>query len=367
MVKSEKSKKMNRFIFVLIFPFIFAFLSFSPLLAQSVDPQTDPGAQVASLSQQADTIRQQIKNLDTDLEIAVEGHNAAKLEFDRLTLELADSRALLDRLQAEQALQHQIFDDRLIAVYKTGDINFLNIILSSQSLEELLSQITYISRINEEDIKLEHQLKERADTIAGLTEQIDDKRNAQMVLEKKLAIQKEDIERKIEERRHSLQQVDAQVKQILDQEAERQRAEAARAASEKEALLQHLRVSDEVQKQVVETAFRYLGVPYVWGGESPEGMDCSGLTKYVYRQHGIDLPHNAAMQFKLGTPVEVKDLQPGDLLFWGPGDPHHVAMYIGNGKYIEAPNFDEVVCISDFQVDEDYAGARRFELKLREP
>ena len=317
MIQSHKYKKMSRYIFVLIFPFLLVFVSFSPLKAQSLDPQTDAGAQMASLSQQADAIRQQIEHLDTDLEIAVESHNAAKVEFDRLTLELADSRSLLERLLAEQAQQRQIFNDRLIAVYKSGDINFLNIILSSQSLDELLSQITYISRINEEDVKLELQLKDRSEAISQLTEQIDDKRNSQMILEKKLAVQKEDIEGRLEERRESLQQIDAQVKQILDQEAARQRAEAARAATEKEALLQDLRVSDKVQKQVVETALQYLGVPYVWGGESPEGFDCSGLTKYVYRQHGIDLPHNAAMQFKLGTPVEVSDLQAGGFTFLG--------------------------------------------------
>jgi cell wall-associated NlpC family hydrolase len=110
---------------------------------------------------------------------------------------------------------------------------------------------------------------------------------------------------------------------------------------------------------VVGVAMRYLGVPYVWGGASPAGFDCSGLTMYVYAQVGVSLPHNAAAQYGYGSPVSRSDLQPGDLVFFdGLG---HVGLYIGGGNFIHAPHTGDVVKISSLSgwYAATYVGARR--------
>lgn len=334
------------------------------LLAQ-VDETAPPGGApaVSDLQAQADGIRVQIDSLNRDLEINIERHNATKVEFERLTQELADSRARLDMMLSEQHAQEELLNDRLVTVYKSGDVNVLSVIMNSNSLSDFLDQTLYIARVNEEDMKVEKQFAARTQEIAQITDQIDQKRSDQMQLETELTDQQGIIETKIAERQATLNQVDAQVKQILDQEAARRRAEQARIADEHQPLIDQLQFNNDLQRQVVLTALQYLGVPYVWGGESPSGFDCSGLTKYVFAQYGVDLPHFAASQFNMGTPVSLEDLQPGDLLFWGPGYPHHVAMYIGNNQYIEAPNFDEVVCVSTLVIDSDYAGARRYPLQ----
>lgn len=88
-------------------------------------------------------------------------------------------------------------------------------------------------------------------------------------------------------------------------------------------------------------------IPYVWGGESLKGMDCSGLTDYVY-QHaaGITLGHYTVNQESKVTKEAVSDAQPGDLLFWGSqGASYHVALYIGNNQYVAAPEPGEDVQI----------------------
>ncbi len=91
----------------------------------------------------------------------------------------------------------------------------------------------------------------------------------------------------------------------------------------------------------VREALTQLGVPYVWGGESAgKGFDCSGLTQWAYGKEGIDLPHDAAAQ-NIGQRVAESNLAPGDLAVWN----GHVAMYIGNGKMIEAPHTGDVVHI----------------------
>jgi cell wall-associated NlpC family hydrolase len=89
-----------------------------------------------------------------------------------------------------------------------------------------------------------------------------------------------------------------------------------------------------VAERVVELARKQLGVPYVWGGASPSGFDCSGLVMWVYGKVGVSLPHNAAALYSVGRPFKGEP-KPGDLVFFsGLG---HVGLYIGHGLFIHAP------------------------------
>jgi cell wall-associated NlpC family hydrolase len=97
----------------------------------------------------------------------------------------------------------------------------------------------------------------------------------------------------------------------------------------------------------IDIAQRYLGVPYVWGGESPSGFDCSGLLQHVYGQLGVRLPRVAADQARAGQPVaSLADARPGDLVAFGePVD--HIGIYAGNNLMVVAPKTGDVVKVQE--------------------
>jgi cell wall-associated NlpC family hydrolase len=103
-------------------------------------------------------------------------------------------------------------------------------------------------------------------------------------------------------------------------------------------LMQGAGVRAPLGQRVSQKAMRYQGVPYLYGGTTPQGFDCSGLIQYVYKQDGVDLPRTTHQQWSAGTRVNRQDLQPGDLVFFACGGQatSHSGLYLGNGKFIHA-------------------------------
>ncbi|MBQ7901496.1 MAG: C40 family peptidase [Clostridia bacterium] len=110
---------------------------------------------------------------------------------------------------------------------------------------------------------------------------------------------------------------------------------------------------------ITETAKLYIGTPYVYGGSTPSGFDCSGFVKYVYEIMGISLPRTSDSQAAAGTYVTKEELQPGDIVCFGSSSYiGHVGIYLGDGQFIHSPRTGLSVCISD--INDSFGGPFRY-------
>lgn len=168
------------------------------------------------------------------------------------------------------------------------------------------------------------------------------------------------------------QEVSNEIKRIAAEKAEAERKERIAKANAARSSSSYTTVetpqlsapaSSGRGQSIVNTAMKYLGVPYVWGGTSPSGFDCSGLVQYSCSKNGISVPRVAAAQRGSGRYVSRENLQPGDLVFFSNGGGvSHVGIYIGNGNMIHAPQTGDVVKISSINTSyrtSHYAGAVR--------
>ena len=119
----------------------------------------------------------------------------------------------------------------------------------------------------------------------------------------------------------------------------------------------------DIQMEICEYARQFVGNPYVWGGASlTKGADCSGFTLSVYIKYGVSLPHSSKAQANCGTRIDVSEVQPGDLVFYGGKNIHHVAMYIGNGQVVHAQSAKTGIVVTSMYYNTPTRAARILEI-----
>ena len=149
----------------------------------------------------------------------------------------------------------------------------------------------------------------------------------------------------------AMAQMDDIASDVIEQAAKAEAEAKAKAKAEK---------ASKVDK-TLKVAKNLIGTPYVYGGSTPAGFDCSGFTMYCYAKAGISLTHNAQAQYNQTKSVSTKDIKKGDLVFFGSGTGSitHVGIYVGNGKFIHSPQTGEYVRIDSLSSRSNFVGATR--------
>ena len=364
-------------------PIIVLFVALAAAFALAVGPASaDPD--IRDKQAQAQAILVELDQLDQSLAVAIEAYNYANVELDRIDGELdRNARHLVAARKSLKVSQRRIAK-RLRDLYVRGDADStLEVLLGSRSLDDVIARVEAIQRVSSQDARILAAVKRYKAEVVTHRRSLRESRSEQVGIVADRANQQASIEGQLAERQALYESVKDEIVQLQEAERRRQaalaaqaraRAQAAELAAQAAAQAPQTSVSTTTYdpgiipaapppdgtraSQVVAIALQYLGVPYVWGGMSPSGFDCSGLTAYAYAQIGISLPHHAASQYNLGVPVAYEDLQPADLVFFsGLG---HMGMYIGGGQFVHAPHTGDVVKISYMsERTGNFVGARR--------
>jgi peptidoglycan DL-endopeptidase CwlO len=271
--------------------------------------------------------------------------------------------------RANLVVAQKNLSQRLVSIYTARDNqSTLAVLLGATSIDDLVSRIESVQSVSKQDVTVVHQVVSFKHEITARQHTLVRDRKAQASLVRKRAAAKARISSQLGREHRLYDSIKGEIAHLIAMQRARQLA-LARQAQARLASYQtspsFAVPSDYVAPPtqyagVVGIAMQYLGVPYVWGGESPSGFDCSGFVAYVYAQMGVSLPHYTGAQWAVGAPVATSDLQPGDLVFFdGLG---HVGLYIGGGEFIHSPHTGDVVRIdslSESWYASTFDGARR--------
>jgi peptidoglycan DL-endopeptidase CwlO len=325
----------------------------------------------------------QINTIGRNLEGVVQQYDGAQVELQRVKGSLHRNEFALHVARGNLHAAQQRLMKRLYSLYVNGAPSTIDVIAGAKSLSEMLDRAESAQVLSNQDAALGRQALHFERNVQRRERQLTKLKAKREATVASLASKRQQINDALAQQKQLLSSIHTTIQNLQQQEAAREariaaaaaarlraelaarRAAAARAAAAQQAAPASAPaapatppstsgvVAPPVSVPVTPTgaghpaaasiAMRYLGVPYVWGGSSPRGFDCSGLVMYVYAQLGISLAHYTGAQWSATIPISQSQAQPGDLVFFN--GVSHVGIYIGGGQMVNAPHTGAVVRI----------------------
>ena len=324
----------------------------------------------------------EVAELDRRLDIASDDYHEAREAYEEATERREEADERLERTQNRLDTVQLHLNTRAVEVYRSQSVSggILEVLLGATSFEEFAGLWTLLDDLNRSDAANSAELKDLRTEINSLREELLDIEEEAKKQSERMREARERAETDLANRQEVLRGLEAEVAEL-----QRQQEEAARRAAEALAAAQALAAAgrnsgnnnsssannnnsgggsqsfpaptNQPRSEVLNIGRRYLGTPYLWGGTTPSGFDCSGFTQYVFRQVGVNLPRTSREQIHAGQRVNRGDMRAGDLVFFG-NPIHHVGIYAGGGQMIHSPTHGQGVTFTSISVM-SFAGAAR--------
>jgi peptidoglycan DL-endopeptidase CwlO len=328
---------------------------------------------VSAKQAEAQQVLGQLQQLDSAAQVASSRYQQATAQLQLLKQQLTVNKQALGVARGNLAAAQKALGQRLVEIYTSQDSeSSLAVILGAQSLDDLVNRLETQNTVTSQNSSLIKQVASYERSIGRHRQLLHNARRdaGRLVLERAAA--KNAVDSKLASEQRLYNSVRSEISQL--QEEQRASQAAAVRNAQQATYVQQVtsslggtggitdgNIPGDRYSAAVGIAEQYLGVPYVWGGASPSGFDCSGLVMYVYGKLGVSLPHYTVSQYNYANAVHPSrsQLEPGDLVFFaGLG---HVGIYIGNNEFIHAPHTG-----ADVEIDKltgwyssEYYGATR--------
>lgn len=346
-----------------------------------------------------DAMTAEVVKYNSEIEEFISKIDSAESELESLNIEIEQNELRIKSLEEELVKTEELKGNRLRSYHKSGGLDYLTLLFDSENFNDLLDKVQYTTKLMALDKDLMNKIEESKAEVASLVKKQEENKKSIKSLLIDLESDKKDLEIKTREQELVLQELmqeqetfgkevlevaemnllapqleviedssssvsslqssvnqliairdnqltmDAVISKVNDyiSQANSIIEEKQAAIAQQEALAEQANASrgdvsysgNGSASSLVDYAYQFIGLPYVWGAVGPNTFDCSGFTSYVYRHAaGIEISRTTYTQINVGTPVAYSDMQPGDLVFTYGNE--HVGIYVGGGQYINA-------------------------------